>query len=119
MKALLGAILATAVLVGTAHTLQCYSCDFTINISACSTTATCPPGSAYCARMNVTSGGESSYGRGCKETCTESTITAEGVTTSTKCCSTDLCNGSTSARASYTMLTLAAGACALLLRAGL
>ncbi|XP_069478096.1 three-finger toxin MALT0070C-like isoform X7 [Ambystoma mexicanum] len=118
MKVLVGALLTAAVLLGTAHSLQCYTCLGSTNFAGCPT-ITCPPGPASCISIYLTVGGESSYGKGCEETCTESTITEAGVTTSTKCCSTDLCNGAPSARASYAMLTLAAGACALLLRAGL
>ncbi|XP_069478462.1 prostate stem cell antigen-like [Ambystoma mexicanum] len=120
MKVLLCALLASALLLGIAHSLKCYTCEATTNLANCRTTTTnCSSASAYCMTVQATSVGVTAVAKNCKVACKESTGTVSGVPTSIHCCSTDLCNGGTSARVSYTMLTLAAGACALLLRAGL
>ncbi|XP_069478091.1 toxin S6C6-like isoform X2 [Ambystoma mexicanum] len=119
MKVLVGALLTAAVLLGTAHSLQCYTCTAVTNNADCRTTTTCSTEESYCFKIHSTVGEITSIFKGCEATCTEVSTSVRGISTSTNCCSTDLCNGATSARVSYAMLTLAAGACALLLKAGL
>ncbi|XP_069478460.1 secreted Ly-6/uPAR domain-containing protein 2-like [Ambystoma mexicanum] len=121
-----------------AHSLKCYTCAETTNIAGCSTTTTCPSGSAYCRTVEATASGLRTISKSCAAACAEITTSVGGVTSSTRCCSTDLCNGgstgtaaqtpahapadyngATNVRLSYAMLTLAAGASVLLLRASL
>ncbi|XP_069478459.1 uncharacterized protein [Ambystoma mexicanum] len=102
MKVLCGALLAAALLVGTAQSLVCYTCDATTNTAACNNPTICPSSSAYCMTVTATSGGVTAISKSCQQSCREMTTTVNGVPTSSHCCTTDLCNGAVQSLVCYT-----------------
>ncbi|XP_078541509.1 uncharacterized protein LOC144826922 [Lissotriton helveticus] len=118
MKAVVISLLAAALLFGTAHSLKCYVCAAASG--SCNTQTTCG-GSAdkYCATLAATSGSSTVVTNFCAITCNPGTTTLGGATSRLSCCQTDLCNGATSMKISYTMLFFAAGISALFLKGGL
>eukprot|EP00118_Oscarella_pearsei_P025050 m.307382 g.307382 ORF g.307382 m.307382 type:complete len:194 (+) comp42221_c0_seq1:331-912(+) len=72
--------------VGNSLALQCYSC-LPSSASECTTKTTCTFGQIYCRTDTVLLLGSGS--KSCSSTCTPSS----GITSSTTCCQTDLCNG--------------------------
>ncbi|KAJ1195820.1 hypothetical protein NDU88_005088 [Pleurodeles waltl] len=119
MKGLLGGLLALALLVGAAHSLKCYTCDAELTTAACNTPTTCPAGSQYCMKVVASVTGVSAVSKSCAPDCTEGSVSAQGSSGSVFCCKSDLCNGASSARMSYTLLSLAAGISALLVKGAL
>ncbi|XP_069478102.1 lymphocyte antigen 6E-like isoform X2 [Ambystoma mexicanum] len=119
MKVLLGALLTAAVLLGTVHSLKCYTCAATTNIADCNAISTCTSGSASCMKVEATSGGLTAISKSCVLECTEGSVSTGGVSGSVHCCNTDLCNGAASVKISPAVLSLAAGVSVILLRAAL
>ncbi|XP_069478100.1 lymphocyte antigen 6E-like [Ambystoma mexicanum] len=101
------------------HSLQCYTCAATTNIADCNTNSTCLPGSAYCMKVEATTGGVTAISKSCEMYCTEGSASTGGVSGSVHCCNTDLCNGAASVKISPAVLSLAAGVSVILLRAAL
>ncbi|KAJ1195831.1 hypothetical protein NDU88_005099 [Pleurodeles waltl] len=117
MKSVLGSLLAAALLVGTGHALKCYSCTGATSNTGC-TEETCPTGmDSYCMSIYASGSGVSLMTKSCSPTCVAASTTVGGATAKTTCCNTDLCNGASNAKISYTLLSLAAGISALVVRA--
>ncbi|XP_078541507.1 prostate stem cell antigen-like [Lissotriton helveticus] len=118
MKAVLGSLLAAALLVGTGHALTCYTCDTVANNADCMTSSKCATGlDSYCMSSYASGSGASYISKSCSKTCSEGSATLAGVTAKVTCCSSDLCNGANSAKLSTTLLSLAAAISALMVRA--
>ncbi|KAJ1195830.1 hypothetical protein NDU88_005098 [Pleurodeles waltl] len=117
MKAVFCSLLAAALLVGTGHALKCYTCSGATSNTEC-VEQTCSTGlDSYCRSTYASGYGVSAMSKICASSCTAGSDTVLGVTSKVTCCTTDLCNGAPSARTSYTLLSLAAGISALLVRA--
>ncbi|XP_051533145.1 urinary protein 1-like [Myxocyprinus asiaticus] len=93
-------IVLLSILLTGGLSLKCYKCDPDPETGLCDkTTETCPSGTTQC----VSATGEISTGnskvtqthKGCADKCVPGTVqNTNGATVSTKCCATDLCNGS-------------------------
>ncbi|XP_078541502.1 secreted Ly-6/uPAR-related protein 1-like isoform X2 [Lissotriton helveticus] len=127
MKAVFGPLLAAALLVGTGDALKCYTCSLATSNSDCTVEQCSSYYDSYCQSIYASGSGTSYMTKSCASSCTAGTYTVLGVTTKTTCCSSDLCNGgvsstnqcngASSAKLSYTLLSLAAGISALMVRA--
>ncbi|XP_077098195.1 lymphocyte antigen 6D-like [Siphateles boraxobius] len=73
------------------YSLKCYSC--TSLLGSCDANVTCPDGFTKCSSITVeTPIIGSSTTKGCAVDCVSGTVTIAGVTSTTSCCDTDLCN---------------------------
>ncbi|XP_069077312.1 lymphocyte antigen 6E-like [Pleurodeles waltl] len=116
MKAALGFLLPAALLICTAHSLQCYSCRNAPNSTACSTITNCSvPASGFCMKV-VDKGETTTVSKSCEALCRSVSGPTGGIYSSSYCCSTDLCNGASSMWLSSTAISLAASVGYLLLR---
>ncbi|XP_078541501.1 lymphocyte antigen 6E-like [Lissotriton helveticus] len=104
MKGLLFFPLAVALLVGTAHSLRCYTCLRPSTNAACNTETNCPSRSEYCLKVQESVSGMVS--KVCSPDCQEGLVHGPGLS-------------GTSATISYTLLSLAAVISALVVKAAL
>uniref|UniRef100_A0A8C3GGR4 UPAR/Ly6 domain-containing protein n=1 Tax=Cairina moschata TaxID=8855 RepID=A0A8C3GGR4_CAIMO len=112
MKALLLAALAAVLCVERAHTLVCFSCSDASSNWGCLKPVTCGENENYCVTtyVGVGLGGKSgqSISKGCSPICPSAGINVGIAAASVYCCDSFLCNisGSSSVKASYTVLAL-------------
>ncbi|XP_040208078.1 lymphocyte antigen 6E-like [Rana temporaria] len=117
-----GLLLVTALCVGSALSLQCYTCSGQSSNTNCMTPTTCSASDTNC-KTSVVAGGLGSLSgasitKTCTAVCTETGFNAVVVSTSVSCCTTDLCNtsGASSIKSTYTMLVVALGFLGALMR---
>ncbi|XP_075067565.1 lymphocyte antigen 6E-like [Mixophyes fleayi] len=108
-------LLLIALCVGTAVSLQCYTCAGQSSNANCQTASTCTGGETYC-ETTVGSAGISGYSvtsisKSCSLSCTPVNSGISVVSASVSCCTTDLCNtsGGTNIKYSFTAIILALG----------
>ncbi|XP_077098193.1 ly6/PLAUR domain-containing protein 2-like isoform X3 [Siphateles boraxobius] len=74
------------------YSLKCYSCTL---VTDCAKVETCAAEVSKCSSTKI--GSSISFlkttTKGCASECVSGTVTTAGVTTTTTCCDTDLCNG--------------------------
>ncbi|XP_072010714.1 lymphocyte antigen 6E-like [Engystomops pustulosus] len=111
---LLGVILCAT----TAHSLKCFTC--LLGSDNCLTVTTCNSNETSC--MTTSESGtfgvisSSSTFKSCTTFCATTTYSTSGITVTTSCCSTDLCNSSTSTKPGCAAIILALGAILTILR---
>ncbi|XP_040288798.1 ly6/PLAUR domain-containing protein 2-like [Bufo bufo] len=113
MAAYTSLLLVIALCAATVYSLRCYTCELESSNSNCLTETNCTSSATSC----LTSVGSGSAGgvsataiiKRCAVSCTPLTTTISGVTATVTCCSTDLCNYSTSIKSSYAAIILALG----------
>ncbi|XP_053323903.1 lymphocyte antigen 6E-like [Spea bombifrons] len=112
MDAIKAILLLAALCIGTAVTLQCYTCTGQSSNSNCMTATNCSASSTHC-KTSVISGGIGSLSaatitKSCESVCVETNLNVVLVSTSVSCCSTDLCNtsGAGSVRSGSSLLAL-------------
>ncbi|XP_077346654.1 lymphocyte antigen 6E-like [Lithobates pipiens] len=110
-----GLLVFIALCVGSALSLQCYTCTSQSSNTNCMTPTTCAATDTNCMTSVVAGGLGSLSGASITKTCT-SACTATGfnavvVSTSVSCCTTNLCNtsGASSIKFTYTILAVALG----------
>ncbi|KAM4704903.1 uncharacterized protein WCC33_009714 [Rhinophrynus dorsalis] len=115
-------LVLTAVCIGTAISLKCYTCTVQSSNSNCMTATNCTAGDTYC-KTSVVSAGIGSVSattitKTCASSCTASSFGVSVASTSVACCSTDLCNtsGAYGIKSSYAALALALGFLSVLLK---
>ncbi|XP_030046089.1 lymphocyte antigen 6E [Microcaecilia unicolor] len=121
MRTVLLSLLAAALCLHTAHSLQCYTCFEIEEKSICSTITHCSSDGQYCL-TNVTSvSGKTVITKQCVTVCTPVETENKGTKISNSSFQTDLCNynGAKSVRISYLTLLISVGFVSSLLRAGL
>ncbi|PIO25117.1 Lymphocyte antigen 6E [Aquarana catesbeiana] len=116
MAAQASILLLAALCIGTAYSLQCYTCVSATSNSNCMTPTTCLSTEGYCETsvgtatlLGVTA---TSITKSCAASCTASSGSVLGVGSgSTSCCTTDLCNtsGANSIKSSYSIIVLVVG----------
>ncbi|KAM4603138.1 lymphocyte antigen 6E-like [Discoglossus pictus] len=116
MEALKVVLLVTALCIGTAYSLSCYTCTGEISNANCMTATNCTVGmDSYCmtsvASASVVGVSAGSITKECTAFCSPTNIGFLGVSSSVSCCSTNLCNvsGASSVKTSYAMLVLSVG----------
>ncbi|XP_077346660.1 ly6/PLAUR domain-containing protein 2-like [Lithobates pipiens] len=119
MAAQASALLLAAFCIGTADSLQCYTCTVATrnsnNNNNCKTTTACPFLYNYCQTSLVKSlFGTTAMTKSCSFSCMESNVNSIGGSTSVSCCSSDLCNGGISIRSSYSTIFLVMGTVVML-----
>ncbi|XP_077346656.1 lymphocyte antigen 6E-like [Lithobates pipiens] len=122
MAAYASILLLAALCIGTAWSLQCYTCTAATSNSNCQTETNCSSTDTYCQTIVATA---SAYGvsatsisKSCEASCTASSGSALGVASaSTTCCNTDLCNtsGAISIKSSYSIIVLVVGTLVMLI----
>ncbi|XP_072269360.1 ly6/PLAUR domain-containing protein 2-like [Pyxicephalus adspersus] len=125
MAAYTSILLLAALCMGTAYSLECYTCANIASSSNCNTKTNCTSGWNYC-RTDVTSASVgisvTTITKTCALSCTASTASVPGVgSVSTSCCSTDLCNssGANSIKSSYSAIFLLLGTIVMLISGSL
>ncbi|KAM9308480.1 ly6/PLAUR domain-containing protein 2-like [Gastrophryne carolinensis] len=114
-------LLLAALCLGTASSLQCYTCIMPSSSSQCTTTATCASGQNYCQTVSASVAGVSVTGslKSCESSCTPGSTNTMGVSGTVSCCQTDLCNGANNIRSGSAVLFLALAAIVTLLSGSL
>ncbi|XP_069815881.1 lymphocyte antigen 6E-like [Dendropsophus ebraccatus] len=118
MAAYTSLFLVIALCATTAFSLRCYTCDTQTSNSNCQTATTCGSTAAYC-MTTVTSDSKITYvAKTCQDVCQTLSASMNGVTATTTCCSSDLCNtsGGISIKSSYTAIILALGSVLIILK---
>ncbi|KAE8599821.1 hypothetical protein XENTR_v10017340 [Xenopus tropicalis] len=115
-------LVLTALCIGTAVSLTCYTCSGQSTNTNCMTATNCTASQTYC-KTSVIAGGIGSLSaatitKSCESICTSVSLSAIVVSTSVSCCSTDLCNtsGAAGIKPSSIGLALSLGFVLLLLR---
>ncbi|KAM4704902.1 lymphocyte antigen 6E-like [Rhinophrynus dorsalis] len=122
MAALKVLLVLTAICIGTAVSLQCYTCTVQSSNSNCMTATNCTANETSCMTIfvsaSVWSVSTTTITKACASNCTASSFGMSVVSTSVACCSTDLCNtsGAYGIKSSYAALALALGFLSVLLR---
>ncbi|XP_053323902.1 lymphocyte antigen 6E-like [Spea bombifrons] len=105
-------LLLAALCLGTAVTLQCYTCTDQSSNSNCMTATNCSESSTSC-MTSVISGGfggqsATTITKSCESACTATSFNVFVVSTSVSCCGTNLCNtsGAGSVRSGSSLLAL-------------
>ncbi|XP_040208068.1 lymphocyte antigen 6E-like isoform X1 [Rana temporaria] len=115
MAAYASILLLAALCIGTAYSLQCYTCVAATSNSNCKTATNCTSGLTYCetdvASVSVAGISTTSITKFCSASCTATSLNAYVGSTSTSCCTTDLCNtsGANSIKSSYAAIFLVMG----------
>ncbi|XP_063306307.1 lymphocyte antigen 6E-like [Pelobates fuscus] len=117
-------VVLTTLCIGTAMSLQCYTCTGqTSNANCITTTTNCTTGQTYCMTTSASAGvggvSFASITKTCAAACTAvSAGSSSLVSGSVSCCNTDLCNtsGATSIKSGVTILALTAGLILALLK---
>ncbi|XP_044130519.1 lymphocyte antigen 6E-like [Bufo gargarizans] len=122
MAAYTSLLLVAALCTGAVYSLTCYTCASQSSNSNCMTATNCSATDTSC-MTSVVSGGIGSLSiasitKTCTAVCNETGINAVVVSTKVSCCNTDLCNtsGTSSIKATYTVLAAALAAIGVLLR---
>ncbi|XP_040208070.1 ly6/PLAUR domain-containing protein 2-like isoform X3 [Rana temporaria] len=115
-------LLLAALCVGSAYSLQCYTCKVATRNSNinCETVTTCPSNYNYCQTNSATPVfGTTAMTKSCEISCMMSMAGGFMGSASVSCCSTDLCNtnGGISIRSSYSTIFL--GTLVMLIRRSL
>ncbi|XP_053571938.1 lymphocyte antigen 6E-like [Bombina bombina] len=122
MEAVKAILLVTALCIGTAYSLSCYTCLSESNNANCMTSQSCSDTDAFCmttvAAAGVAGISFASITKECAAICQETGIGILGASTSVSCCDTDLCNtsGASGVKSSYAILALCVGLLLALLR---
>ncbi|XP_018430601.1 PREDICTED: lymphocyte antigen 6E-like [Nanorana parkeri] len=125
MAAYASILLLAALCIGTAYSLQCYTCSLQSSNSNCQTATNCASGEIQCETIvgSASAGGYSAtvITKSCSSSCTPSTYGTSGASASTSCCSTDLCNtsGAISIKSTYSAIFLVLGTIAMLFSSSL
>ncbi|KAM4688891.1 lymphocyte antigen 6E-like [Discoglossus pictus] len=113
MEALKVILLVTALCIGTAFSLQCYTCTGESSNANCMTATNCTAGSdSYCKTSVIAGGiGALTYAtitKECASTCVETNLGIVVYSSSISCCSTNLCDtsGAPGMKSGYAMLAL-------------
>ncbi|XP_040208073.1 lymphocyte antigen 6E-like [Rana temporaria] len=115
MAAYASFLLLAALCIGTAHSLQCYTCITATSNSNCNTATNCSATQGNCetivASVSVLGFSTTSITKSCAASCTPTGGSFVVGSTSVSCCSTDLCNtsGAISIKSSYPAIFLAVG----------
>ncbi|XP_073421508.1 lymphocyte antigen 6E-like isoform X1 [Dendrobates tinctorius] len=113
-------LLVIALCAATAYSLKCYVCTAASSSSNCQTAANCTNGETYCRTVEASAGvgaiSVTSITKSCALSCTPSSSGISGVSASTSCCTTDLCNGGASVKASSAATILALGSLLTILK---
>ncbi|XP_044129528.1 lymphocyte antigen 6E-like [Bufo gargarizans] len=122
MAAYTSLLLVAALCTGAVYSLTCYTCASESSNSKCMTATNCSATDTSC-MTSVVSGGIGSLSaatitKTCTAVCAETGFNAVVVSTKVSCCNTDLCNtsGTSSIKATYTVLAAALAAIGVLLR---
>ncbi|KAM5158031.1 lymphocyte antigen 6E-like [Mantella aurantiaca] len=108
--------------VGSAFSLQCYTCSSQSSNTNCMTPTDCSASDTTCMTSVVAGGLGSLSGasitKSCTSVCTATGFNAVIVSTSVSCCTTNLCNvsGASSIKSTYTILAVALGFLGAVLR---
>ncbi|XP_077350016.1 lymphocyte antigen 6E-like [Lithobates pipiens] len=108
-------LLLAALCVGSAYSLQCYTCTEQTSNSNCKTATTCPSGNGYCQTAVGTASANgitaTVISKTCEASCTPATVTVSGAVGTVTCCTTDLCNvsGAISIKSGYAAIVLVMG----------
>ncbi|XP_073668659.1 uncharacterized protein [Paramisgurnus dabryanus] len=87
-------ILLLFIFITGSHSLKCYECTPDLSGSCEAEEKICSDGETKCLKMTTVFGSTKiSTTKSCVMTCEENSINDPTGTTSTKCCDTDLCNG--------------------------
>ncbi|XP_069815883.1 lymphocyte antigen 6E-like [Dendropsophus ebraccatus] len=118
MAAYTSLLLVIAVCATAAFSLRCYTCETQTSNSNCLTATTCTSTAAYCMTSVISDSKITYVTKRCQDVCQSLTGTVNGVTSSTTCCSSDLCNtsGGISIKSSYTAIILALGSVLIILK---
>ncbi|KAM4689305.1 lymphocyte antigen 6E-like [Discoglossus pictus] len=116
MEASKAILLVSALCIGTAYSLSCYTCVGQSSNANCNTVTNCSALlNNYC-MTSVSSAGlagisVTSITKTCAASCTATSGSYVVASASVSCCSTDLCNtsGAISVKSSYAMLALSVG----------
>ncbi|OCT77252.1 ly6/PLAUR domain-containing protein 2 [Xenopus laevis] len=113
-------LLVAALCIGTAVSLQCYTCSLVISNANCMTPTNCSSTDTFCMTSVVSS---SEYeltliNKICTSSCTPSATNIRSNKNQVSCCSSDLCNvsGSSAVKYSFPALGLSLGFLLVLLR---
>ncbi|XP_040208067.1 lymphocyte antigen 6E-like [Rana temporaria] len=119
-------LLLAALCIGTAHSLQCYTCVAATSNSNCKTATTCSATQGYCETivgsatfLGVTA---TSITKSCAATCTATGGSALGMASAyTSCCTSDLCNvsGANSIKSGSAAIFLVMGTILMLISSSL
>ncbi|XP_068091116.1 lymphocyte antigen 6E-like [Hyperolius riggenbachi] len=118
-------LLLTALCIGSALSLKCYTCSSQSSNSNCMTATTCSSTDTTCMTSVVAGGLGSLSGatitKSCTNVCTATGVNLVVFTSGVTCCSTDLCNvsGASSVKSTYTILAVALGLLGVLLKQSL
>ncbi|XP_040289624.1 ly6/PLAUR domain-containing protein 2-like [Bufo bufo] len=109
MAAYKSLLLVIALCAATVYSLRCYTCELQSSNSKCLTETNCTSNATSCL-TSVASGSvggvsATNITKQCAVSCNPSTNTTTGGTTTVTCCSTDLCNYSTSINSTSTNST--------------
>ncbi|XP_040289297.1 lymphocyte antigen 6E-like [Bufo bufo] len=122
MVAYTSLLLVAALCTGAVYSLTCYTCASESSNSNCMTVTNCSAAETNC-MTSVVAGGIGGFSvatitKTCTAVCAETGINAVVVSTKVSCCTTDLCNtsGTSSIKATYTVLAAALAAIGVLLR---
>ncbi|XP_031760470.1 ly6/PLAUR domain-containing protein 2-like [Xenopus tropicalis] len=97
---------------------QCYTCTAATSNADCLRPKNCTSADAYCLTDVSTASGKTTIDKTCFPSCTPGSTTILGLTITTSCCNTDLCNvsGAPGVKYSYPALGLPLGFLLVLLR---
>ncbi|XP_041422621.1 ly6/PLAUR domain-containing protein 2-like [Xenopus laevis] len=111
-------LLVAALCIGTAVSLQCYTCASVTSNANCMTTTNCSSNNTYCQTSVASALGLSVINKTCSSSCTSASASFAGFSSSVSCCSSDLCNvsGSSAVKYSFPALGLSLGFLLVLLR---
>ncbi|XP_018430602.1 PREDICTED: prostate stem cell antigen-like [Nanorana parkeri] len=125
MAAYASILLLAALCIGTAYSLQCYTCTAASSNSNCQTATNCTSGLNYCetdvASASAVGISVTTITKFCTSSCTPTSTSYYVGSTSTSCCSTDLCNtsGAISIKSTYSAIFLVLGTIAMLFSSSL
>ncbi|XP_073485527.1 lymphocyte antigen 6E-like [Aquarana catesbeiana] len=125
MAAYASILLLAALCIGTAYSLQCYTCVSATSNSNCQTVTNCSSGLNFCqttlASVSAFGLSTTSITKNCAASCTASGGSFVVGSTSVSCCSTDLCNtsGAISIKSSYSVIVLVVGTLVMLISGSL
>ncbi|KAJ1194658.1 hypothetical protein NDU88_003945 [Pleurodeles waltl] len=92
MKAFYVTLVAAALCLGLAHSLQCYSCTAAINDRNCMTVETCPDTQNYCETIAAEVVSIKLVTKRCASSCVNGNQNLIVANTTEDCCASDLCN---------------------------
>ncbi|XP_072269359.1 lymphocyte antigen 6E-like [Pyxicephalus adspersus] len=125
MAAYTSILLLAALCIGTAYSLQCYTCLGESSNNNCKTPTNCSSGYNYCQTDVSTASAVgitvTSITKQCALSCTATNTNIYVGSVSTSCCSTDLCNtsGANSIKSSFSAIFLLLGTIVMLISGSL